>query len=279
MASWYQKMKKLFLGLLALFCHTSYAGINIDWSLENGGALLRFTIFSADFTDAPGDWEVDCGGIFSRPECKITMSPGGIAAPVYSFDLPQKNKQKASALVAYWASTLPKTGAIVDWDKWVKLNGGTSPCIVFYVGTNNTGWFADSCSGSVTEPPVIEPPKPPVSCSMNGNIDLRHGSIAESEVTGNRADSTAYVYCSGAAKVKVRALAAVGNDSYTVNLRADGSLKSMLSVNGFVGNGGVMLDVPGGGGKAVTFSSLLIATGTPAPGDFSGSAVAVVDII
>ncbi|HGM5255351.1 TPA: hypothetical protein ACKP06_003205 [Serratia marcescens] len=272
-------MKKLFLGLLVLFFHPSYAGINVDWKLDSGGSVLRFTILSADFSGAPRDWDLECGGILSRPQCKITMSPGGFAAPVYSFDLPQKNKQKASALVAYWASNLPKIGAILDWDKWVKQNGGKSPCIVFNVGTNNTGWFADSCSGSVTEPPTIDPPKPPVSCSMSGNIDLRHGSLADSEVTGNRAESTAYVYCSGAAKVKVRALASVGSDSYTVNLRADGSLKSMLSVNGVVGNAGVTLDVPGGGWKAATFSSLLIAAGTPAPGDFSGSAVAVVDVL
>ncbi|RJK69043.1 hypothetical protein CMV60_02140 [Serratia marcescens] len=114
---------------------------------------------------------------------------------------------------------------------------------------------------------------------MSGNIDLRHGMLADSEVTGNRAESTAYVYCSGAAKVKVRALSSVGSDSYTVNLRADGSLKSMLSVNGVVGNAGVTLDVPGGGWKGVSFSSLLIAAGTPVPGNFSGSAVAVVDVI
>ncbi|PNU37664.1 hypothetical protein C2M04_23445 [Serratia marcescens] len=114
---------------------------------------------------------------------------------------------------------------------------------------------------------------------MIGDIYLRHGSLADSEVMGNRAESTAYVYCTGAAKVKVRALAAVGSDSYTVNLRSDGSLKSMLSVNGIVGNSGVTLNVPGGGGNTVTFSSLLIAAGIPAPGDFSGSAVAVVDIL
>ncbi|HID9396042.1 TPA: hypothetical protein ACXIY6_004350 [Serratia marcescens] len=272
-------MKKLFLCLLVFFCYPSYAGVNVDWSLESGGALLRFTIFSADFSGAPRDWDLDCGGILSRPKCKITMSPGGFADPVYSFDLPQKNKQKASALVAYWASNLPKTGAIVDWDKWVKLNGGKSPCIVFYVGTNNTGWFANSCSGSVTEPPVIEPPVSPVSCYMNGDIYLRHGSLADSEASGHRAEGVAYIYCSGAAKVKVRALSAVGSDSYTVNLRADGSLKSILSVNGSVGSGGVTLEVPGGGAKDVTFTSILIAGGIPAPGDFSGSAVAVVDII
>ncbi|MEW6999917.1 hypothetical protein M5585_00960 [Serratia ureilytica] len=45
--------------------------------------------------------------------------------------------------------------------------------------------------------------------------------------------------------MKVRALSSVGSDSYMVNLRADGSLKSLLSVNGTAGNGGITLEVPG----------------------------------
>ncbi|HEB0103788.1 TPA: hypothetical protein RYX73_004612 [Serratia marcescens] len=75
----------------------------------------------------------------------------------------------------------------------------------------------------------------------------------------------------------MRALAAIGSDSDTVNLRADGSLKSMLSVNGVAGNGGVTLDVSGSGGKPVTFASIL--RGAPTQGSFSGTAVAVIDIL
>lgn len=77
----------------------------------------------------------------------------------------------------------------------------------------------------------------------------------------------------------MRALSSVGTNNVMVNLRADGSLRSMLAVNGFAGNGGVTLDVSAASAQPVTFSSLLISSGTPAPGDFSGSAVAVVDII
>ncbi|EPX2177047.1 TPA: hypothetical protein ACKQD3_000859 [Serratia marcescens] len=271
-------MKKLAFCFLLFFCRHSVAGVDVDWKLENGGALLRFTVLSADFAGAPKESMVDCG----RLQCLITMYPGGWGDPAYTFALPDKDKKLNSELVASWNRLLPDSGAIANWDQWVKNNGGKAPCIIFYVGTKAAplagGWFADSCTGSVTEPPV-EPPPQPVSCYLNGNIYLQHGALADSDVAGNRAETVAYVICTRAAKVKVRALSSVGSDSYLVNLRADGSLKSMLAVNGFAGNGGVTLDVSGASAQPVTFSSLLISSGTPAPGDFSGSAVAVVDII
>jgi len=274
-------MKRVIFCLLVFFCQQSVADVNVNWKLESGGTLLRFTILSADFAGAPKESTVDCGGLFDA-KCQITMYPGGWGDPAYTFALPDKKKKLNSELVASWNRLLPDNGVIVNWDQWVKNNGGKAPCIIFYVGTKENplagGWFADSCTGTVTEPPV-EPPPQPVSCYLNGNIYLQHGALADSDVASNRAETVAYVICTGAAKVKVRALSSVGSDSYLVNLRADGSLKSMLAVNGFAGNGGVMLNVSGASAQPVTFSSLLIPSGAPAPGDFSGSAVAVVDIM
>lgn len=276
-------MKKLIFCFLLFFCRHSVAGVNVDWKLESGGAVLRFTVLSADYSGAQIDMEVDCGGILQRPQCQIAMVPGGWAIwdPAYSFDLPLKGKQKTSSLVKAWSNALPDSGAILNWDKLVEKNGGAALCIYFYAivkGGQGGLSFANSCEGTVTEPP-IEPPPQPVSCYLNGNVYLRHGALAETDVSGNRAETVAYVVCTGAAKVKVRALAAIGSNSATVNLRPDGSLKSTLSVNGVVGTNGVTVDVPAAGGKDVVFSSSLIASGALSPGEFSGSAVAVIDII
>ncbi|HGM5574392.1 TPA: hypothetical protein ACKP8B_002527 [Serratia marcescens] len=139
------------------------------------------------------------------------------------------------------------------------------------------GTLASTCAGTVNPPP--EPPTPPASCYLSGNIYLQHGPVVDGEVNSSKANAVVRIYCTKATRVKVRALSSVGSDSAMVNLRADGSLKSMLTVEGYVGNGGVQLDVPGSGGRDVTFSSQLLAGGVPAPGDFSGSAVAVVDIL
>jgi hypothetical protein len=114
---------------------------------------------------------------------------------------------------------------------------------------------------------------------MNGDIYLRHGTMNDSEVSGNKVEVAARIVCTSAATVKVRALTNVGSNSATVNLSADGSLQSMLNVNGVIGNGGVVVDVPEFGGKEVMFSSVLIARGLPPSGSFTGSAVAVLDII
>ncbi|TXE50117.1 hypothetical protein FOT57_24175 [Serratia ureilytica] len=268
-------LRYLFAVFLTLWVGICHADVKVQWEPSSDGKTLRFTVLSATPNPFPAEFTLKCG-LFST--CYVDAHVGLLTEVYRSPNIASSpGTQKASTLIAAWAARSP-VGFIGNWGELVEKNGGQPPCIIFNLmgGVSGSGSFGSTCNGSVNPP---EPPKPPVSCYMIGDIYLRHGSLADSEVTGNRAESTAYVYCTGAAKVKVRALAAVGSDSYTVNLRADGSLKSMLSVNGVVGNSGVTLNVPGAGGNTVTFSSLLIAAGIPAPGDFSGSAVAVVDIL
>ncbi|CAI1763411.1 hypothetical protein OX886_22990 [Serratia marcescens] len=270
----FQYLKNVLFFLLlcgAFFPVFTQAKLNmlVDWKYDQKNNTMNFTIKQA--YDSGNNYKISCSII---SPCYMAMT--------YSSNVGYPWKHKISK---YGLLPLSVEDIVYSFNKEAPVSGSmpvyhendTCYMVAILQGNSERGYYLGStCDGSINPP---EPPKPEVSCSMSGNIDLRHGSLADSEVTGNRAESTAYVYCSGAAKVKVRALASVGSDSYTVNLRADGSLKSMLSVNGVVGNAGVTLDVPGGGWKAATFSSLLIAAGTPAPGDFSGSAVAVVDVL
>ena len=246
---------------------STYAKLNmlIDWQYDESNELMNFTIRQAYYF-----------GDDYRMTCSI-MSPCTIAM-TYSANLGYPWKYK----IKVYGVSLPMSDIVYSLNKDLPVSGSmpvvnaSNICymVAMLRGDNSErGYYLGStCDGSINPP---EPPKPQVSCYMDGNIYLRHGSITDSEVAGNRAESTAYVYCTGDAKVKVRALSSVGSDSYMVNLRADGSLKSLLSVNGTAGNGGITLEVPGTRGAAVTFSSLLIPSGTPTPGDFSGSAVAV----
>lgn len=273
-------MKRWGLACLMLVGFASEAKVEVDWRQESGGAVLAFTIRSANFADAPRDWETDCGGLLSRPLCSVSIVIGlGILDPVYTFNLPQKNRQKASALVQYWSGTLPVSGAIADWDKWVKANGGQPPCILFYVGgKQNNGWFANSCTGSVTVPPV-DPPEPPLSCSLNGTLSLRHGVLAAKELAGHQTETRTTVTCTRAAQVRIRVLDREGGGSDIVTLQPGGALRARLSVEGRAGAGGVLLDIPGPGGRTVTFSSELLTSGTPAAGEFFASGVALLEVI
>lgn len=269
-----QSLKNALLFLLfflAFFPALTQAKFNmlVDWRYDDKNNVMNFTIKQA----------YDAG---NRDKWSCTIFTPCYMAMTYSaqFGYPWRHR-----LSVYGGFLLTIDDIVYSFNKDAPVSGSmpiynandTCYMVAILKGNSDVGYYLGStCDGGINPP---EPPKPQVSCSMSSNIYLRHGTLADNEVTGNRAESTTYVYCTGAAKVKVRALAAVGSDSYTVNLRADGSLKSVLGVNGFVGNSGVMLDVPSSGGKAVTFSSFLIAAGTPAPGDFSGSAVAVVDIL
>ncbi|CAI1078238.1 Uncharacterised protein [Serratia proteamaculans] len=275
-------MRRIIFCLTIIFCHQAYSFVNanvtVDWQLAQGGEVLRFNILSVD--PIRNDSIFDCGGILSKPKCQIMIARGGRFTPPYNVFLPLKGKQTFTTLIDTWSKSLPASGAIADWGKWVKENNGKAPCIVFdAVSDGNYGEsFASSCNGTVTPPPV-DPPEPPVSCYLNGNIYLQHGTLAADNVTGDKTDTVANLYCTRAAKVKLQALASLGGNSNVVNLRADGSLKSSLSVGGYAGNDGVLLDVPGTGGKAVTFSSVLISNGALVPGSFTGSGVAVLDIL
>ncbi len=214
---------------------------------------------------------MNCGSLLQTPKCSIfARTTFGWAERT---TVPLKGMQTTSTVLDAWLRLKPR-GFIPEW------GAHSNPCLVFDLegGAGGIkGTFASSCVGTVNPPP--EPPTPPASCYLSGNIYLQHGPVVDGEVNSSKANAVVRIYCTKATRVKVRALSSVGSDSAMVNLRADGSLKSMLTVEGYVGNGGVQLDVPGSGGRDVTFSSQLLAGGVPAPGDFSGSAVAVVDIL
>lgn len=262
--------------LLSAFIFVGWAGYSYAYEMEvqwqSDGTGMRFTVLSVN---SPSTGTVDCG-LFAACFVNVRIGFGS----VYRFPkIPsQRGKQKISQLAKVWASSSP-TGYISNWHAIVDKNGGVAPCVVFDMqGTNGGGTFAATCDGNVTPPPTTpKPPEPQISCYLSGNIYLQHGSLADSAAQAHRADTTARIYCTGPAKVKVSALSSVGSGNYMVNLRADGSLRSILTVNGVAGN--TSLDVPGMAGRDVVFSSTLVTSGTPTPGDFSGSAVAVVDII
>ncbi|MDP8633459.1 hypothetical protein QZQ04_01665 [Serratia marcescens] len=274
-------MLKFFLiAILFVSSAGAYATVTAEWTLSDSGAL-SYVVTAAEPRPLDPDGILKCGNFLQSPQCYVQARIGFPGDTVSKDYIQIKGDQRFSTVVSTWVASGPR-GYIGNWSYLVEKNGGVAPCIMFDLysdsrgGVGVVGTFGSTCTGSATPPP-IKPPPPPLSCYLMNNIVLQHGTLAADEVTGHRAQTTARVYCTGAARVRLKVLSYQGGEDYNVKLRSDGSLVSLLSINGT--SGSALLDVPAIGGKEVTFSSLLLAYAPLSSGSFSGSAVAVVEVI
>ncbi|QNH77497.1 hypothetical protein GGD92_04260 [Pseudomonas protegens] len=123
-------------------------------------------------------------------------------------------------------------------------------------------------SGTITPP---KPQEPPLSCSILGSIDLRHGNITLDNVANNRATTTAFVSCNRSANVSI---AIAPDKAGRVKLNGVEGLYSLLSVEG-VGSGRSFSFYAGTGYRSLVFASVLQTQGNVTAGSFSGSASVV----
>ncbi|HFF8948035.1 hypothetical protein V6301_07940 [Serratia marcescens] len=142
----------------------------------------------------------------------------------------------------------------------------------------SANYVASTCSnenGAITPP--SPPPPPVVTCRLDGDVTLQHGSLAAASISGHMASGYSMLSCSGAASVRVRAVNNAG--SSLLSLAADNSLFSELKVNGSDGSKGALIKVPNQATVIpVPFTSTLHNNGGVRAGNFSGSAMALVTI-
>ncbi|MGP3070573.1 MrpH family fimbial adhesin [Serratia nevei] len=122
-------------------------------------------------------------------------------------------------------------------------------------------------------------PGPPTnSCYMDGPINLDHGSISISDLSGSTTSQVVNIRCLVSSLVNISII--TGNGGESIKLNSQGSLMSTVSVNGKVGPNGSVISVPGGaGGKNVEFKSTLKTNGVVSAGEHSGSATAVLNVM
>ncbi len=267
------------LSLMLLSKNSKAYQTNIEWDLR--GDDLYYVIISADSLGGNSRY-YKCGNKFQSGKCYVFLTlDAAFGIEKYTqwkdYQYALWGDQTATSIIKEWSyNSLPRSGVIRNWFDHV-ANG--RKCIYLFTSSDINGglnMFGNSCSGSITPPP-IEPPLPPLSCAVKGNIDLAHGILNQDNVNGNTKSVYAQVSCNREATVKITALANDGGD--VVTLRADGSLKTKLQVNNIAGATGATVRVPGSNGTSVIFSSTLSSNGNVAAGDFSASAVAVVAIL
>ena len=210
----------LFVFSLMLFSKSSRAyDTTIEWELR--GNDLYYIITSTNEKMYPGTF--NCGW---RGTCYVMLTLDGTGNPAKAkwkdYIRSLTGNQSSSAIIREWSSySLPRSGVIVNWFDQV-ANG--NDCILLYVSSDagRLSMFGDSCQGTITPPP-IQPPLPPVSCSIRGDITLAHGMLNKDNLNGNTKSVNTQVSCNRDANVKITALANNGGD--VVTLRSDGSLK------------------------------------------------------
>lgn len=112
--------------------------------------------------------------------------------------------------------------------------------------------------------------KPALKCDVGGNKTIVHDNVSERAIDGNEAVTNLQLSCTGASSVII--YASRESDS-RVNLRADGSLYSKLTIEGKPAAQGASIKVQEGVSTPVLVKSTLFSKGTVEPGEFSGSIV------
>ncbi|MFO3672680.1 hypothetical protein ACKWMZ_05875 [Pseudomonas protegens] len=118
--------------------------------------------------------------------------------------------------------------------------------------------------------PCVRVAKPALKCDVAGNKTIVHENVSERAIDGNEAVTKLQLSCTGASSVVI--YASRESDS-RVNLRADGSLYSKLTIEGKAAADGVSIKVQEGVAAPVSIKSTLFSRGTVEPGEFSGSIV------
>jgi len=253
-----------FLTISAKVCSST----NVEWGFNNDGSELSYVITSIQVSSL--DDVLFCGN--SGSYCSMEMQCG--RTTVYREEIMytwgQRYMRLSKILDNYTRYHLPKSGVIktcVDSFLGIHLIVLDSNSPRKYV------FVASTKDGSMNPPPPV---LPPVSCSIGGDINLAHGVLNQDNVNGNTKSVYAQVSCNREATVKITARANNGGD--VVTLRSDGSLKSKLQVNNIAGATGTTVQVPGGNGVSVLFSSTLSSNSNVSAGNFAATAIALLEI-
>ncbi|MEX3098840.1 hypothetical protein AB4M09_23805 [Serratia ureilytica] len=121
--------------------------------------------------------------------------------------------------------------------------------------------------------PCFNIPKPDVSCSLNTNIVLEHGTVSKKDLNGHEASADVMLSCTSATDVYILLSGATDGK---IALNPAGTVSSTLEINDILlGNKDEKFSVPASG-LNLNLKSTLLASGDIDTGSFSGSAVIII---
>lgn len=121
---------------------------------------------------------------------------------------------------------------------------------------------------------VVAQPRPP-RCEVQGDLNIDHKMLSEDQLQGAMASTQLSLLCQQTSNIIV----SIGRpDPLGVSLRSDGSLYSILTVNGKNAENGIVIPVSKNQTTPFTVSSMLNAIGRVTPGPFNGSTTITISL-
>ncbi|WP_288500024.1 hypothetical protein [uncultured Erwinia sp.] len=268
--------------LFALAAHCkAYVNLNEKWT-QNTNGLWSLSITPSGTFDALISKSATCydPGLGGKCIGRWIISVNGGAGSTYKVCSPTLEFSKGSSYGSALSNMQSKTIGVKCTLSNFQVNGNEKICIyssasgVWRDGSTyyslGIPFYGDSypCN-SGSGGGGVEPPIKPASCSIE-NIFFDHGSVISGELNGKNSSLQQTVECTQKSTVRIR----IQNDG-KIKLNTDGSLYSVISIDGNDGEATMVIDNT----KKIDFTSTLHYTGNDSlTGVFNNASVLYLDI-
>ena len=243
--------------------------INGEWKLEdNNTKINKFRYFMGSLPN--GTPPCNAAGHTSLM-LKIGWSTGTYTNLLGVQDAPCSSYTSALNYYYAWGGYRPN-----EWINFghMQVVGDINAAQVCFVFADNVheelGAMDDFACGPIRDPDV-----PVVSCSFGGQVNIDHGTLPSTSVSGSTAQTQATVSCDGVTNATVT----LGNSTSDMKgtLTLPGDIVSHLSVNGTSAESSGVKVTFANGINTMTVASRLTTTGKPSSGDHTGKGVIMIN--
>lgn len=267
-------MSRKFINHVLLACLFSLFIPSVSFAEIPGGPPGKYSYLTSG--TPPFTWELRNGSIYIltnsimlnlQPGSSRPCSIGGCSVVFHSDKHQEQTVYYGGATLAELRGIIGKTGPLDT-----RHTGASYLCIVFGDWSNRISQaYPASCITGGAGTPPINPPDPPLSCSINGGV-IRHGEVSLAALSGHRADTNLQISCNRRASVKITSSGY--NKSGLALQGSAGSLNTRIKVQGVPLENGVTMTVNNTANVNVS-SELLSSDNVTPSGFYSGSVIIV----
>ncbi len=236
--------------------------------IVNIGVFTNFNKFPAPYvgTALSTQWQTDLypemwnastmGALYKAITSKKVLNPIGVGHNVYGYPN-----------WGYYCDPDNSPSLCIIKNKWEAYSKVCYALVYQFTGSVYYNAFpGQSCIG---------PTPPNNECNIDaGAVTLDHGQLSTDEVNGHKKKESVRLSCTYPANANISVVS--NNASEKIELKADGSLFSTVTIDGIPGITGKKINIPTGG-VAIELESTLHTAGNVEEGPFSGNAILIIN--